>query len=244
MSEVSTPRPIGLDGAMFDGDAGAAARDAAHRLPAHHRAVRRRDKEAAADIARHHRADLLVPAALIAAGLAAAVIEGRLVVGGWDAPLVAGYVGLTTVLNLGLIYAALWLASRMFNLGLGETGPAALKIVAAAILPAAAGGIIRELTGGGVGELLAYAVSLGFAFALLCRLFDMDGRQTVLCTAIIWVVRTWVGYAIVTALFHAVAGGALPAVGGGIAPGGQPAAAVASDGDDEPADASVCAAAR
>jgi hypothetical protein len=44
----------------------------------------------------------------------------------------------------------------------------------------------------------------------LWLLFDMDFQEVAICTAIIWVIRTWVGMAIFLALFKALFGTGMP----------------------------------
>ena len=105
--------------------------------------VRRRPEDTA-DLTMHRFREMVLPSGLIAIGLVLTFVEARLFLGNWNPIALVAYVAITTVINLAMIFAALLLTARLLDLGLGEIGPALLKIAAVAILPSAVGGIIRE----------------------------------------------------------------------------------------------------
>ena len=114
-----------------------------------------------------------------------------------------------------MIFAALLLTAKLLDLGLGEIGPALLKIAAVAILPSAVGGIIREGLSP-FGGYLAFGVTIVAYWFLLWLHFEMDFQEMTICTAIIWVIRTWLGMLVFMAIFHLMfsTAGAMDPTGG------------------------------
>jgi hypothetical protein len=223
------PAPVAPEGGIGLSPAAAAAV-----LP--YRGMVRRRTEDAAEIAKHRFRDFILPSGLIAVGLLLTFAEARLFFGSWNPIALAAYVAITTVINLAMIFAALLLTARLLDLGLGEIGPALLKIAAVAILPSAVGGIIREGLSP-FGGYLAWGVTLLAYWFLLWLHFEMDFQEMTICTAIIWVIRTWLGVLVFMAIFHLIfsSAGAMNAGGpAGIGPGGNPSPAFTLPGNTEP----------
>jgi len=160
---------------------------------------RRQSTEEEEQIAAYQRKEMILPAILIAVGLLATFVEARVTIGEFNIIAMAVFVAVSTVVNLVLIFAALLIASKLLDLGLGEVGPALLKVAAVAILPSAIGGVILASTGF-FGGMLAWAVSLALYFLLLYNLFEMDSQEMMITTVIIWFMRTWVAYFIIMAV--------------------------------------------
>ena len=55
---------------------------------------------------------MIAPAVLIAVGLIVAIIEARIAIGEFDVLLMGVYVVVGTIINLALIFFALWAAKR------------------------------------------------------------------------------------------------------------------------------------
>jgi hypothetical protein len=203
-----------------------------------YRRVNRRQVEDEKEAAAYGNRQLILPASLIAAGLLLTLVESRLFIGEWNAPAMLVYAVVSTVINLALIFAALLFTARILDLGLGEIAPALLKIAAVAILPAAVSGIIDH----GLAKQLHFMSSYVAWFCavlmywfFLWLLFDMDFQEVAICTAIIWVIRTWVGMAIFLALFKALFGTGMPGYDDdGPDPGATPPAIVIPDDDGGP----------
>lgn len=131
--------------------------------------------------------DIYIPLALLVLGLGAYI---------WDAHLwginnlvgMAGFILVKSIINLVLVFAALLIAIKLIDLGLGPIGPALLKIAAVALLPGAVGDIVTIYTMG----MISWGVTILMYWALLYYLFEMDAGEFVMVTGIIWVVQTWV----------------------------------------------------
>jgi hypothetical protein len=176
--------------------------------------------------------DLYVPAALILLGTILSFFEIRVVLGLQSIPLAIGAVGVLTIVNVVLGFAGILVATRLLDLGLGPIPVAILKTAAASILPAAAASLVGNLIGPG-GSYAAWVISWVLSLAIFMKLMDLDYFETCICTTIIWVVRTWVAYAILALIFS---GGATGGAGGALlaAAGGADAiAAAAADADAE-----------
>ncbi len=140
-------------------------------------------------------ADLYVPCALIVVGVALAFVDAYLK--GFSSPIFSVlYVAATTIVNLVFVFGALLIAIQLLDLGLGPIGTATLKIIAVAILPGAVSGIIGHYTWG----LMSWSISLVVYYLLLFYLFDMDGQEMVIVTAIIFAVRFITSILLVVAL--------------------------------------------
>lgn len=128
--------------------------------------------------------DVYVPLGLLGAGLALSYVDGYLY-GVHNPALITIYVLTVAIVNLVMVFSALMLAVRIMDLGLGNLGPALLKIAAVALLPAAVAGIIGHYTFG----MMNWGISALCYYLLLFSLFDMDAQEMVMTTTIIWVIR-------------------------------------------------------
>jgi hypothetical protein len=177
--------------------------------------------------------DLYVPAGLILLGMFLSFFEIRVVLGLKSFPVAIGAVGVLSIVNVVFGFAGILIATKLLDLGLGPIPVAVLKTAAAAILPAAAASLINNLLPFG-GFLLAWFISFGLSLAIFMKLMDLDYFETMICTVIIWLVRTWVGYAILGMIFHSMSsgggGGTLLAAAGGT----QAVAAAAEDQQAQP----------
>ena len=199
---------IPLPGAAVPaGAAGAAVATAPSPFLAYARAVPKKpDESATTDQLR----DFIVPLALIVGGILTYFFDAHL--RGLHNPLLMSvFVLITCVINLILVFTALMIGVKLIDLGLGNFGPAMLKIVAVALLPGAVGDIVRFYSFG----LLSFGLSLLMYYVLLYYLFDMDGQEMSIVTGIIWLVQTWVGFLILALLFSTMGIGPRGASGGG-----------------------------
>lgn len=187
--------------------------------------------------------DLYVPAALILLGTFLSFFEIRVVLGLQSIPMAIGAVGVLTIVNVTFGFAGILIATKLLDLGLGPIPVAALKTAAAAILPAAAASLVGSLLGF-FGMYIAWVISFILSLIIFINLMDMDYFETCICTTIIWVIRTWVGYAILGMIFNGVGGGGAGGVLMAAAGGSQSVAAAASsssgqgqdpDGQESPA---------
>ena len=124
------------------------------------------------------------------------------------------FVAITCTINLVLIFTALLFAVKLLDLGLGNIGPAMLKIAAVALLPAAIGDMIRYYTF----AFVAWPMTLLMYYALLYYLFQMDGGEVRIVVAIIWLIQTWLGFLILGLLFGSMGLGLRGSAHGGSVP--------------------------
>jgi hypothetical protein len=149
--------------------------------------------------------DFYLPIGLIVTGVLVAVAGGMWVTGGKNIGFVLVEVAIGTIIDLVLISVAILITARLFSIGLGSIPTALLKVAGIAILPGAISGILTQKIPMG-GDYIGWAISLILYYILLMVLFEMDFQETVICTIIMWTIRTWVGYFIailvVTALMR------------------------------------------
>lgn len=163
---------------------------------AYARAVPRKVDDAAESAMLH---DVYIPLGLLVVGVLARYYDGY--VRGLRNPAVdTVFVAITCTIDLVLIFAALLIAVKLLNLGLGNLGPALLKIAAVALLPAAIGDMIRYYTF----AFVAWPMTFLMYYALLYYLFEMDGGEMRIVVAIIWLIQTWVGFLILAVLFNSM----------------------------------------
>jgi hypothetical protein len=181
--------------------------------------------------------DLYVPSGLILLGMFLSFFEIRVVLGLKSFPIAIGAVGVLTIVNVVFGFAGILIATKLLDLGLGPIPVAVLKTAAAAILPAAAASLLNNVLPFG-GFLLAWFVSFGLSLLIFMKLMDLDYFETMICTVIIWLVRTWVGYAVLGMIFHGMSSGGGGAGGSGgtlmAAAGGTQAVAAAAADQSEP----------
>ena len=122
-----------------------------------------------------------------------------------------------TLFNLLITIPGILLTIRLFDLGIGPLGPGLLKLAACAIAPGAIGDVISMFMTGSLGGYIGWCISVGIAVFIFMKLLDFDFIETLFCASIIFVVRTWIVYALMIALFSSVLG---PAFRGGFNPFG------------------------
>lgn len=143
--------------------------------------------------------DVYAPIGVIVAGFLVYYLDAY--IRGLHDPLTMSvFVIITCVIDLILVGTAMMIGVKLVDLGLGNIGPAILKIVAVALLPAAIGDIVRYYTFG----LFSWGLTLLMYYALLWSLFDMDGQEMAIVTGIIWLVQTWVSFLILAVLFSSL----------------------------------------
>jgi hypothetical protein len=178
--------------------------------------------------------DLYVPAALILLGTILSFFEIRVVLGLRSIPLTIGAVGVLTIVNVVFGFAGILIATKLLDLGLGPIPVAILKTAAASILPAAAASLVGTMLGF-FGLYISWVISFILSLIIFMNLMDMDYFETCVCTVIIWVIRTWVGYAILGLIFSGASGSGLGGAMAAAAGGTGAVAAAAADEDERAA---------
>src|SRR5688572_8139616 len=165
------------------------------------------DKDGSGDVFFNPVKDVYVTAGLILLGtvLAFYVMMSDC---GLDAGTGIVAVGILSVVNLLLIVPAILLTVRLFDLGIGPIGPGVLKLAACALAPAAIGEEIKTMFSGSLGSYIGGCISLAITFTIFMKLLDMDFMETLTCACIIWVIRTWLIYLLLGALFAGSLGSA------------------------------------
>jgi hypothetical protein len=120
---------------------------------------------------------------------------------------------------------------KLLDLSFGSPGSALLKLAAISLAPDAIGQTTAYFFSSSTGMFVGWAVSLVLYYMLFSYLFDLDGGETLLLTAIVWVVRVFLGAFIIAALFALVAGTAVAS--GGFGGGKTTAASIDSDVQDD-----------
>ena len=149
--------------------------------------------------------DVYLPLGLIALGVILSMIESRYVLGSFSTGSALVYVFISNAINVVMMFIALMVMVKLFDVGLGPVGPALLKVAAVAMAPGAIGGIISHLFMGG--SYVGWVVQLLLIWWLLWLLFQMDFQEVTMCTAIIWLIRNFVGTFVVVALLAVLFGG-------------------------------------
>jgi hypothetical protein len=157
--------------------------------------------------------DLYLPIGLFLVGVLLTFLEARFALHIRDISFALGYTGVMTMINLVLVFIGIMIATKLMDLGLGPVGPALLKIAAIAVLPGAVANLIGAAIPAG-GSYIGWFISLLIIYGMFMGLLDLDFQETMICTAIIWIVRTWAGYALVMLILGGF-GLMLPGSGGG-----------------------------
>ena len=134
--------------------------------------------------------DLYIPLGMFLLGVILAFIETRVAWGIRDFIPALITTLIFVVLNIVLVFGAIMIAVKMLDLGLGPVGPAMLKIAAIAVLPGAVAGVFEASFGFG-GGWLGRIAGLLLTYVIFMWLMELDGHETRICTAIIWLVRTF-----------------------------------------------------
>ncbi|HYE18249.1 MAG TPA: hypothetical protein VEA69_07380 [Tepidisphaeraceae bacterium] len=180
--------------------------------------------------------DLYVPIGMVVLGFALTFVEVIWAKGVDSIGLAIGVVGVMTIINFALVFAGVLAAVRLFDLGLGPVQIALLKIAGVSMIPGAVAAIVERAIDGpnagfGVAGFVGWFVSYVLTLALFVWQLEMDLFESMMCSALIWIIRTWVGYALVAAIFSlgGVPGGQV----GALAMGGNAAPPVANPAYDE-----------
>jgi hypothetical protein len=109
-----------------------------------------------------------------------------------------------TIINFVLTVPAILMTIRLFDLGIGPVGPGLAKIAACAIFPGAVGEMLRLSTSGAAGGYAGWVLSYLITVTTFMKLLDMDYFETIVCSAVIFVIRTWIGYALLFAIMSGI----------------------------------------
>ena len=122
-------------------------------------------------------------------------------------------VGVMTLVNVILTIPGILVTIKLFDLGIGPIGPGIVKLAACAIAPGAIGELLGMVFGNGaIGGYIGWFISFGLEVLIFMKLLDMDFFETIVCSTIIWVIQTWIGYAVMLAL---LSGLGISGLGGG-----------------------------
>src|SRR5687767_10666338 len=144
--------------------------------------------------------DVWVPTGLVAAGLGLSIMTAMVV---YEVPSLAFatvWVAVTTVVNLVLIFMGMLVGVKLLGISLGHPLTAILKITAIALIPGPIADLIGHSMGSG-GGYIGWSISLLINYGLFMYFFDMDFQETMICSAIIWVIRTFLFWMVMAALF-------------------------------------------
>lgn len=191
------------------------------------------------DVFFHPVKDLYIPAGLVVAGTVMSYLA--LVFRHDFSPGAALFsVGVMTLISLALTVPAILATVKMFDLGLGPIGPGVLKIAACAILPGAIGELAGMIFGNGAaGGYFGWCISYIATLGIFMKLLEMDFGEVLMCSSFIFVIRTWVVYALLFALLHGfginvpMGGGGGFGFGGGGGGGGRLTLAGEVDNDED-----------
>jgi hypothetical protein len=164
------------------------------------RAIPKRTDEATAE---SQIRDLYAPLGLIVAGVLVYFLDAY-IRHLHNPVMMSVFVIVTCMINLIMVGTALMIAVKVAGLGLGNIGPAILKIIAVAILPSAIGDIIGFYTFG----IASLGVSLLLYYVAVYCLFDVDPQETYIVTGTIWVVNILANFLLLAVLFSAIGVGA------------------------------------
>ncbi|HSI33500.1 MAG: hypothetical protein ACAI43_23190 [Phycisphaerae bacterium] len=173
--------------------------------------------------------DLYLPIGLVVLGFVLTFVEVIWAKGVDSIGLAVGVVGVMTIINFTLVFAGVLAAVKLFDLGLGPVQIALLKIAGVSMIPGAIAAIVERAIDGpnagfGVAGFVGWFISYVLTLALFVWQLEMDLFESMMCSCLIWVIRTWVGYALVAAIFSlgGVPGGKVGALAmGGNGPGAQ-----------------------
>jgi hypothetical protein len=160
--------------------------------------------------------DLYLPIILFLGGVVLTYLEAHFALRIRSTGFAVGYTAVVTIIDLVLVFAGIMFATKLLDLGLGPIGPAILKIAAIAVLPGAVAHLISYSIAIG-GDYIGWFVSLVLICSMFMGLLQLDFHETMICSTIIWLVRTWVGYAIAMAILSGfgLSIAAMAPIGGG-----------------------------
>jgi hypothetical protein len=158
--------------------------------------------------------EIWIPVILIGVGLVASMAN-RMFYDRITYPFISAMtiVGISLIVDMFLLAIGCLAAIKIMDVAFGAPGPAALKLTAIAIGPPALAHLIGAWTHDGTGAI-AWIVSLLAIFGLLYWLFQFDLSEVILFSAIMVLIRMWVGTLIIAAIVAAMFAGAGPSVSG------------------------------
>ncbi|MBA3272636.1 MAG: hypothetical protein H0T11_02020 [Chthoniobacterales bacterium] len=117
-------------------------------------------------------------------------------------------IGLRVCVEVVMLSIGCLIAIKALDVAFGSPGTAALKVAAIAIAPGALSEILSYYLGStGIGWYAAAIIAALMYFLLFYYLFDLDLGEVLVLSAIVWLIRTWVGMLIVGALLAMFMGG-------------------------------------
>jgi hypothetical protein len=150
------------------------------------------------------------------------------------AGVMVALVGARVIMDSVLIFIAMLIAVRGFDMGFGAFGPAVLKILAIALGPGALGQMLEKMLGGQIGAIIiGGVVTIILYYTLIKVLFNLDLGETFLLVFLIYGVRRVLGTFLFVALIGLASSGALSEEGA-VAIGGGTVAVVTAGEDGEP----------
>ena len=149
-----------------------------------------------------------------------------------SAGVMVGLVAVRVVMDSVLIFIAMLVAVRAFDMGFGAFGPAVLKVLAIALGPGALGQMVETMLGGEIMAMMAgVIITIILYFALIKVLFNLDLGEMFLLVVLIIGVRRVLGTFLFVALIGMASSGLLSPEGAGAIGGG--ALAVTTAGDEK-----------
>jgi hypothetical protein len=143
--------------------------------------------------------DVLLPIALIVAGLFATASDAMHGNAGNTIPLANVILPLSFNILIGLSLAVTAVLGGSMLAGIAFHGPMwqnILKLCSVALLPLALGSIVGRAVGGINGDIVSSLVAIGCYFALFWAVFTMAWSDRTVCVLLIWIIRSGVAYMI------------------------------------------------
>jgi hypothetical protein len=144
--------------------------------------------------------DVWVPTGLVAAGLGLSIVSSMVVYEVPSLGFATVWVAVTTVVNLVLIFLGMLVGVKLLGISLGHPLTAIIKIAAIALIPGPIADLAGHASGAG-GGYIGWSISLLINYGMFMYFFDMDFQETMICSAIIWVIRTFLFWMVMAALF-------------------------------------------
>ncbi len=143
--------------------------------------------------------DHILPAILIAAGIAICLVDGMYQGDNTWKPMsaVAGSVMINMIASVALAVGAVFAASAMGGVAFQEPVPIIIyKLCAVALAPGAVGALAMHWIGGINGDMAGTFIGLGCYFLLFMLLFRLSMSDQVVCVMLLFIIRTGVAYMI------------------------------------------------
>ena len=146
--------------------------------------------------------DLYWPTIALSVGLVLSIVDGVWGPGSSDWKYVVTSVLVTGLINVVFSFIGVLITSKLLSIGLGNFQTALLKVSAIALAPGAISDII-------INKMPSYwaigwIVSIFLYYGMFVKFFDMDMMETMICAAIIWVMRTWVAYFVIALILSGI----------------------------------------